>query len=97
MAENTILLTNDTVEFLGFDLLKEKITFCFYSGGITIVPEWETQKLPCHYESALNNKRKIEDPILIQILKDRGIKKEDNFIKIKNHYIEVVPHKMQEQ
>ena len=92
MAENSILLTNDTIEFLGFDSIKEKLTFCFYSGGIVIVPEWETENLPCQYESKIENDRKIRDFSLIQKLKDRGIDRKDSFIKIKNHYAEMEPH-----
>lgn len=93
MAENSILLTNDIIKFIGFDLLKEKITFCFYSGGIIIVPEWKENKLPCHYESEIENDRKIRDFTLFQKLKERGIKKEDDFVKIRGYYIEVDPHK----
>ena len=88
-----ILLTHDTIEFLGFDLLKQKITFCFYSGGIVIIPDWKTEKLPCHYESYLDDNRKIQDTILVRMLKGRGIVEKNDFVEINNHYIEVSPHK----
>ena len=92
MVANNILLTNDTIELSGFDLLKTKITFCFYSRGIAIVPEWNTNKLSCHYESSINEHRTINDPLLARMLKERGIDKQDSFIRINNHYIEVTPH-----
>lgn len=92
VAVNNILLTNDTIELMGFDLLKTKITFCFYSRGIAIVPEWNTNKLSCHYESSINEQRIIKDPLLAQMLKERGIGTQDSFIRIDNHYIEAIPH-----
>lgn len=92
VAANNILLTNDTIELSGFDLLKTKITFCFYSKGIAIVPEWNTNRLSCHYESSIDEHRTIKDPLLAQMLKERGIGTQDSFIRIENHYIEVTPH-----
>ena len=92
MVANSILLTNDTIELTGFDLLKAKITFCFYSRGIAIVPGWNTNKLACHYESIIDEDRKINDTLLTQMFKERGVETRDNFIQINNHYIEAIPH-----
>ena len=92
MEENNILLTKDTLELFGFDLIRDELTFCFYSGGIVIVPGWKTNKLPCHYESRLGNNNKIQDTILAEKMRQRGIEKKDSFIKIKDHYIEINPH-----
>lgn len=94
MGTCKILLTNDTIEFLGFDLLKQKITFCLYSGGIVISPGWKSEKQTCHYESILDDNRKIYDPFLVKMLKERGIIEQNNFVKIHNHYFESTPHKM---
>lgn len=94
MTINRILLTNDVIEFTGFNLLKNKVTFCFYSGGIAITPDWKRDKLPCHYESRLDDNRKIRDPFLVKMLNERGIGEEDDFIKAHKGYIEVSPHRM---
>lgn len=96
MATNSILLTNDVIEFNGFELIEDKLTFCFYSGGIAIVPDWKPEKLSCHYECRLDKnsheKRIIKDLQLVNLLKNRGIKEKDSFVQINNHYIEVEPH-----
>lgn len=93
MLTNKLFITDDTIQFLGFDLLEQNITFCLYPGGIVILPEWKKEKRPHYYESVLDSERKIHDKLLINILKNRGLAKEEGFVCHNNSYTELTPHK----
>lgn len=93
MSMNKLSINNNTISFLGFDLLKKHVTFCFYPNGIAILPGWQPSSRPYYYKNKLNNKGELEDAVLVDILKDRGITNEVVFIQSGNHYIELTPHK----
>lgn len=93
MPINKLLISDESIKFLGFDLLKQNITFCLYSGGVVIRPEWTEKDDSLYYKSTLDSDRGIRDQLLINILKSRGFTNEENFIcSGLDHYVEVYPH-----
>ena len=92
MPMNKISILDNTITFEGFELLKNRMTFCIYPSGIAIVPGWQPSDNPCYYRCEMIN-REVEDEHLVQLLKQRGLMHGEVFVRAGNHYLELTPHK----
>lgn len=96
MMENINILTLldeiQAVELSGFGLNDEKavVTFCLTDSGVAIYPGIMNTK-PFHYVEELMN-GKCTNQLIYLLLKERGLSKENYFIKAGKSYIEAVPH-----
>lgn len=96
---NVLTLLDDipAVELSGFGLEKEKtvVTFCLTDSGVAVYPGIMNNQ-PFHYVEELTN-GKCTNPLIYLLLKERGLLKENYFLKMGNSYIEAVPHPYMEK
>ena len=89
--ENIICLRPNYLQLCGFVDIQDKATFGLYPGGIVIFSNEKKTKRDYYYNVNVDDDHKINDRTLLEILKERGIKEETRFIKIKDAYIELYP------
>lgn len=89
METNKMLITNNSIEFLNFELLKGDITISILHSGIVLYPGHKSIERPYYYKVTLDASNSLNDVILLKIFKDRGFAGETSCIRIKDHYLAV--------
>jgi hypothetical protein len=84
-VENKLHIKGDQVFFEGFELIKTIVTFCFYPGGVVILPlkvcnnEWT-------YSVFVGKDKIVQSGDIVQQLKNAGIKEITWFANVHGKY-----------
>lgn len=93
---NWLYMSNDCIEFRGFNKVDDIVTFCFYPAGIVIMTKPPENKKGIHFIAIVDYNKKIYDLNIIKKLKKRGLESVTEFLEHANTYYEVRPHSINE-
>lgn len=91
--KNTMIYNEEELYFKGFGDDLEYVTICFAPGGILILPS-VVNSSHFHRILQLTNGKCKPDKAIIQILKERKVPFESEFILFEGTYYEMEPHAM---